>query len=172
MKNMALSALFFCNVAFTEEVSENSGINEVFSAFFESIKNKDKASFLNLFHPSNVAWVGVYSDESIEILRSRYGKEVFKPKDVSSTPTEFIDNIVSSPFEITEEYHNVKVFGDSNVATVIFDYSYFLGDFKSNWGLETWLLVKTDNGWKISAVNFSMTYSTEPWPEPPKESDK
>jgi len=172
VKYLALCALLFSHTALTKEISKDSEISELFSTFFESIENKDKDSFLNIFHPINVSWVGVYSEESIKILHSRYGKDVVKPKDVASTPTDFIDNIIKSPFDITEKYNNVSVIEDGNIATVTFDYSYFLGDFKSNWGQESWLLVKTDNGWKKSAVNFSMTYSTEPWPKPPKANDE
>jgi hypothetical protein len=44
---------------------------------------------------------------------------------------------------------------------VIFDYEFFEGDFKSNWGKEAWLLAKTEKGWKISSVAFSVTLNPE-----------
>ncbi|MGQ8367212.1 hypothetical protein [Glaciecola sp. 1036] len=142
MKYLPLSALLLSHTALTKEISKDPEISELFATFFESIENKNKDSFLNIFHPINVSWVGVYSEESIKILCSRYGKDVFKPKDVASTPTDFIDNIIKSPFDITEKYYNVSVIEDGNIATLTFDYSYFLGDFKSNWGQESGFLLK------------------------------
>ena len=167
MKYLVFIALFFSNTVLANDLGKHPDIKQVFDTFSTAIADKDKDAFLALFLPENVSWVGVYSDESLAILRSRYSKDVFKPKEVSSNPADFITNIVNSPFQITEQYGNVKLTKDNDIATVTFDYAYYLGEFKSNWGLESWLLVNTDSGWKISAVNFSMTYSTEPWPEPP-----
>lgn len=169
LPNFVLSSLLFSNLSFANEQISDPELKSVFDAFFDAIENKDKDQFLSLFHPQGVSWVGVYSDESIQILRERYGKDVFKPKAVPSSPEAFIDNIVTSPFEIKETFSDLKVFSDDNIASMHFNYIYFLGDFKSNWGQEGWQLIKTDDGWKINAVNFSMTYNTAPWPTPPKK---
>lgn len=168
MKKLIIFLLFLIpHISFANEEITDSEIKSVFDNFFNAIRNKDKQKFLSLFHSKSVSWVGVYSDESIQILRDRYGKEVFKPKAVPSTPEAFIDNIINSPFKIRETYSNLKVFNDDSIAAIYFDYIYYLGEFKSNWGQEGWQLIKTDEGWKIHAVNFSMTYNTAPWPKPP-----
>lgn len=163
-----LLAILICLSPVTSGAFYDPALGTVFNAFFEAIKYKDKDRFLHLFHPEAVSWVGVYSDESITILRQRYGNGEHKPKAVPASPEAFIDNIVRSPFDISESWHNLEVLGDEDIATIHFDYVYYLGDFKSNWGEESWQLVKTDAGWKITGVTFSMTYNTAPWPEPPK----
>ncbi|MFT5163351.1 MAG: hypothetical protein ACI9FJ_001946, partial [Alteromonadaceae bacterium] len=39
---------------------------------------------------------------------------------------------------------------------------FFSDLYKNNWGEEAWQLVKTDDGWKINSVVFSITENQEP----------
>ena len=56
---------------------------------------------------------------------------------------------------------------DGEVAQVWFDYSFMVGSYRANWGKEAWHLVRTDAGWKIASVVWSMETNPEP-PPPPK----
>lgn len=169
MKYPALMAVLLSSPVIADDLAAPPGIEKVFNNFFHGIEQRDSQLFLSTFTQTPVSWAGVYSKETITRMREHFGSDVNKPKTTSSTPAEFIDFIVNAEFDVKETTSDVNVISDGEVASVSFSYEYFLGDFKMNWGQESWLMVRTDDGWKISAVNFSMTFSTEPFPEPPEK---
>ncbi len=56
-----------------------------------------------------------------------------------------------------EEFEGIEIHTDGGVASVYFDYKFYLNSELQNWGAESWLLVRSETGWKIQAVNFSYT---------------
>ncbi len=146
--------------------TENHEIRAVIKAFDETIQNKDKEQFLDLFIEKGVSWVGVFSEEDFvvqsEIIK-KYNKDNNENHVVTryfvSSPQKFIEHIVSEKTSSKEEFTNVQINSDGNIATVYFDYVFYRDNKKQNWGSESWQLVKTTKGWKINAVNFS--YNTK-----------
>ena len=57
-----------------------------------------------------------------------------------------------------EEFSNIRILTDRNIATVYFGYVYYNDNKKQNWGSESWQLVQTTKGWKIQAVSFSLNF--------------
>lgn len=142
-------------------------IEAVIERFRSAIINKDKDAFLKLFLKEDITWSGVLPDASVEVLyASRPKPEMPRPhKTFSSNPRDFIDFIVKAPGRVEETFDNVRIDSDGDVAQVWFDYSFKLGDYKQNWGKESWQMVRTESGWKIAAAVWSQELNPVP---PPK----
>ncbi|MCO4798859.1 MAG: hypothetical protein KC484_06570 [Colwelliaceae bacterium] len=150
--------------------SDEQALREIVKSFETSIINKNKSKFMKLFVDGTVSWIGVYtktdyenelkwanSKEGIE-LKLKIGDKFREPaKYRHSTPEIFIDSIIDNTKQPREEISNVKIISDGEVATIHFDYIFYDGDKINNSGKENWQLINSGNGWKINAVNFSIS---------------
>jgi len=143
-------------------------IQQVIETFRTSLIKKDKETFLQLFLKDDITWTGVTTDGSIEMLyASRPKPEMARPKKFfNSTPRAFIEMVAKEPMPAEETFSNVRIDTDGEVAQVWFDYSFLDGGYRSNWGKESWQLVRTGKGWKIAAVVWSQEINPVP---PPKK---
>lgn len=146
----------------------NKAINEVIETFRTAIINKDRDAFLKLFFKDDITWAGVTTDASIEhMYATRPDPKLKRPhKTFSSTPVKFIGRIVEDKAKIEETFSNVRIDTDGDVAQVWFDYSFITDGYKQNWGKESWQMVRTETGWKIAAVIWSMEFNQQPPPKP------
>ena len=100
------------------------------------------------FEEDKVSWVG----------NGSFGKQF-------DTPSGFIKMLQSTDKSYREDFHNIAIRNDDYIATITFDYGFFVNNQLSNWGKESWMLIKQDNKWKITAVNYSMVLPhQEPYP--------
>lgn len=155
--------------AAAQGADSNNAIHEVIETFRTAIINKDKDAFLKLFLKDDITWAGVTLDASIERLYATRPDPAMKrpPKSFSSNPVKFIDGIIKDKGTSEETFSNVRIDTDGDVAQVWFDYSFIYDGYKANWGKESWQMVRTENGWKIAAVIWSMEFNQQP---PPKRS--
>ncbi|MCG7565349.1 hypothetical protein MHM95_03480 [Pseudoalteromonas sp. CnMc7-15] len=130
-------------------------IVKVVDDFMLAIKNKDEQSFTDLFYSNNVPWLGVNPEKRKGNLPSNDGI-------IYATHLGFIGWIASSEENIEEKYWDLTIKSDGEIASVYFKYSFHIGDYKMNWGDETWDLIKTIDGWKIVSVIYSATYNPNP----------
>lgn len=141
-------------------------IEAVIKAFGKAIADRDKEAFMRLFLREDITWVGVYTDGSVARYRASLKDPTQPtPKAESGTPRRFIEGIVRAPEARTETFDNVRIDTDGEMAQVLFDYSFMVGDYRNNWGKESWQLVRTENGWKIAAVIWSAEENPEPRPK-------
>jgi len=143
-------------------------IGQLVETFRVSLIKKDKDSFLKLFYSDTIPWIGVTTDKSL--ARQNAAKKDPKKPDAgklfaSSNPRDFIEGIVKSPNALEETFENIRIDSDGDVAQVWFDYSFVDDGHKANWGKESWHLVRTSEGWKISSVIWSMEFNPEPAPK-------
>ena len=143
--------------------SEDQDIKAVIKTFEESIQNKDRELFLGLFLEKGVSWVGVFSEKIMEErialvkeINKKENKNIEVTRKFLSSPQDFIESIISEEGPSKEEFSNIQIHSDKNIATVYFDYAYYKDNKKQNWGSESWQLVQTTKGWKIQAVSFSI----------------
>jgi hypothetical protein len=142
-----------------EQQKELQAIKLVLETFRLSIIDKDKDRFIALFYAEDIPWLGVFSDTSLQFIQQKHPKIRQVAKDTYSN---FIDGIVKNPQSIEEKFWNVTIQTDQYIASVHFDYSFHLGDYKSNWGQEAWQLIKTEQGWKINSVIWTMIANQQP----------
>lgn len=156
-KLVSLMVVSFLLLPLCSYASEKE-ISAIVDAFGISIKEKDKTTFLSLFVEEGLSWIGVFSeDEYGKLKKNDGGKGNIPGKLFHGGPEQFIDWVVGLEGTPREEFEGIKIFTDGDVAAVYFDYKFYLNSELQNWGAESWLLVKSEAGWKIQAVNFSFT---------------
>ncbi|MFC5458485.1 nuclear transport factor 2 family protein [Massilia niabensis] len=154
------TALFFSvpQSAMAQSLADSrQKIDALIETFRQAIINKDTAGFMQLFLREDITWTAVYSDGSVD----RYNASLKDPKEPrgtkiqNSSPRKFIESIARAKETMAETFSNVRIDTDGDVAQVWFDYTFIAGDYKNNWGKESWQLVRTEAGWKIAAVVWS-----------------
>lgn len=133
----------------TAQISDKEQIEQVVEQFQQGIETKNLEEFLSLFvEESKVSWVGNGS------LGQLFG-----------SPSEFIQMLQSTDKNYREDFHNLQIWNDDLIAVVTFDYGFFGNEQLSNWGKESWMLIKQNGDWKITSVNFSMILpQQQPYP--------
>ena len=138
--------------------ADKQQIDAIVETFRSAIIKKDTASFMKLFLHEGITWTGVFTGHAVEreYANRPDPKLPRPPKYFNSSPRKFIENIAKAANARAETFDNVRIDTDGDVAQVWFDYS-FLADGKvQNWGKESWQMVRTEAGWKIAAVVWSM----------------
>ena len=146
-----------CNAA----VPDRASIADVIQSFRTAIIQRDKPRFLGLFITPDLPWQSVVSDKSLVEMRSvdpKKDKLRFNPK---NNPTSFIDFVVTSKATSEETFSNVAIDGDGDVATVTFDYTFLADGRATNSGKECWLLVRSETGWTIMTLAWSVELAQE-----------
>jgi ketosteroid isomerase-like protein len=152
-----LSASSLCAAAQTDHPE----IRAVIETFRTAIIQRDKPRFLNLFVKPDLPWQSVLSDKGLAQVKVDHPEAIkakFKP---DNNPTDFIDSIVKSEHPSEETFSNIRIDADNDVATVTFDYAFLSDGRSTNWGKECWLLVRTEDGWKITTLAYSITLTKE-----------
>lgn len=136
-----------------------AAIRQVVETVRTSIIGKDKARFTGLFfseNPERVNWQLVNDDARLARTRS-VKPDAKKARYIpESNYLSFIDSVVSSTKSSEEVFSNVRIDTDGEIASVDFDYSYLEDGRQTNWGREMWQLVRTEDGWKIISVIWTI----------------
>ena len=69
---------------------------------------------------------------------------------------EFAKSLGTNPAALEETFDHVRIETDGTVGMVWFDYRFIKDGKQSNHGVETWQVVRDSDGWKISAMLFSV----------------
>lgn len=130
-------------------------ITNVMHDFMQAIMNKDSVTFYSLFHVEPIAWAGTYKDktQATRLQKNSKAKSYFR-----DDYKDFIRGIIGDKESSEEKFYNVKIVCDESIASLSFDYSFWFDGKKSNWGKESWGLIKTEGKWKITSVLFSMEF--------------
>jgi hypothetical protein len=137
-------------------------IEAVIESFRAAIIDKDKARFTGLLLHENITWQSVIGESNFSRLREKKPEAVKAKIDLKRTPVTFIDGIVSSPDRSEEQFRNVRIETDGDVASVFFDYSFLNNGRETNHGKEAWHLLRTEQGWKIASVVWSVNWTPKP----------
>lgn len=170
MNRFLVATMMLCGSAFSpryamaQAADSKAQIERVIENFRSSIVNKDEEAFLKLFMKEDVTFAGVTTDASIERLyANRPQPQMKRPSKLySTTPRKFISGIAKNEAKVDEIVSNVRIESDGDVGQVWFDYSFVNGSYKKMWGKESWLVVRTGDGWKIAGVVSSQEFNPTP----------
>jgi len=133
----------------------NRDVRLVAARFQHAIRHRDKAEFLSLFlNPAATNWQEVMSMKAS--AREASSKGVKAAYDPGNTPIAFIDSIVARKGNAEEDFGNIRISGDEDSAAMSFDYAFKSDGVVLNAGMEHWLLVNTNSGWRIVSVAWSV----------------
>ena len=160
---MKILSLAMCSLALALPVAPvhaavaDPEIQAVIESFRTSIIQRDRERFLSLFVQADVPWQSVVDDQSLAQIKLKRPEAIKARFKQENNPVAFIDGIVKSKNTSEETFSNVKIDSDGEVAAVSFDYQFLSNGRPTNWGKECWLMVRTEQGWKITTVAYSVT---------------
>ena len=112
----------------------------------------DKTALEGMFVAEGGSWFEVLGEDAYRHIKAK------KP-DLSRVHADnhrhFAAFIGDSKQPIEEQFSNVRIQSDGAVASVYFDFVFLVDGKRNNVGSETWQLVHTGEGWKISAMAYS-----------------
>lgn len=137
----------------TASADATADVRQVVDRFRAAIVAKDAPTLKALFLPGHDSWFSVDSEAE---HRRRLAKNPAAPRLHPSNSTRFADSIASDKVSTEETFENVKIHADDAIASVHFDYVFLLDGKPTNRGQEAWQLVRTDDGWKIVSLVYSV----------------
>lgn len=158
----SLFSVLFVALSFTASVhageapadahaADRAQIQKVVDGFKAAIIAKDGKAVRGMFLPGG-SWLMAIDKTSLAKVRAKHPEAKAL---VPGSYEEFASFVGSAPKPIEEIFSNVRIQTDGIVGTVYFDYRFEVEGKATNHGAETWQLVHTDDGWKISAMLYS-----------------
>ena len=136
-----------------------AAIEQVVEAFRTSIIRKDKPTYMGLFFsdkPEQIGWQFVSEDTRLAHIRKGKPDAIKARRIPANNFVSLIDAAVATPEPREETFDNVRIDTDGEIASVSFDYTFLANGKPSNWGREMWQLVRTEQGWKIYSVVYTI----------------
>jgi len=136
-------------------IAAKAEINQLVDTFKAAVIAKDGAKLGTLFVAENSSWFSAMDSASLERTRAKKpdAKRVRAEPDAYKGFTTFVGGTTHT---IEETFDNVRIDTDGIVGSVYFDYVFLLDGKPTNHGNETWQVVRTDEGWKINAMLYSV----------------
>lgn len=160
--SLCLTALAGCQTTpamSSTNLADVTAIEQVVESFRTSLVNKDKATYMALFFsdkPEDIGWQFVSEDTRLEHIRKTKPDAIKARQIPSNNFMSLIDGAIAAKGPREETFSNVRIDTDGEIASVSFDYSFLADGKKTNWGKEMWQLVRTEKGWKIFSVVYSI----------------
>ncbi len=136
-----------------------AAVDRVVEAFRAAIVNRDKAAYMDLFFsdkPEEVGWQAVVDDARLQTVKQSRPQAIKARRIPTNNFVSLIDSVVSSKTTEEERISNVRIHTDGEVASAVFDYIYLSDGIATNQGSEHWQLVRTEVGWKIFSVVYTI----------------
>jgi hypothetical protein len=134
-------------------------IEHVLKSFGQALAEKNKALYMSLFFsdkPEEVGWQYVSEDARLSQIRKTKPDAIKARRIPGNNFISLIDESVGTVESREEKFFNVQIDTDGEIASVLFDYEFYAAGKKTNWGKEHWQLVRTEKGWKIFSVVYTI----------------
>ena len=148
---------------------DEAAIRQVVESFRTAIIAKDKPAYMRLFFsdkPEQIGWQFVSEDTRLAHIRQGKPDAIKARRIPANNFVALIDGVVATKEPREETIENLTVDTDGEIAAVAFDYSFLANGRKTNWGREMWQLVRTEDGWKIYSVVYTIR---DQWSEAPAQ---
>lgn len=135
------------------DAAAEAQLREVIRRFDAAIVARDGATLRSLFLPQPSAWASVLGEADYARLKERRpeAKRV-RP----NTYERFAAMVETAKLPQRERFSDIDIRTDGAMASVSFDYVYEEDGVAQNRGIESWQLVKLDDGWKIVSMLYSV----------------
>ena len=121
--------------------SDRDAVVQVVNDLFDAMRRQDGQA-MRALHMPEVALVRVPENAAPTV---RLG-----------SPDAFINSIVNAPAEPRERMWDAEVRIDGNLATLWAPYDFHLGDNFSHCGVDALQLVRTNTGWRIASIAYTV----------------
>ena len=127
-------------------------IQALVTTFQKAIVAKDGDMLVSLFLPAGSNWWSGFDDKTYAKVKARKPDAARANAGDAAKFAQFVKTTTHAPEEV---FSNIHIQTDGNIGTVYFDYVFLLDAKPTNHGVETWQVIRTDAGWKISAMLYS-----------------
>jgi hypothetical protein len=134
-------------------------IQQVMDEFHEAVTSHNGARLTKLFLPQGSVWLNVLTDKAYKHALEQNPSTV---KVKVGSYEDFAKVVSTTTKNLDPRHTNVIIHTNGTVATVYFDFVFYIDGQPENQGSETWQLVKGTDGWRIAALS----YSSEPFNQP------
>ena len=141
------------HAANTNADADVAAIRQVVQQFQTAIVARDGKTLGSLFVPEGGAWLSALDERTYAAVKAR---NPAAPRMMPSTWQKFADFVQHAAKPVEERFHDVRIDTNGTVASVWFDFDFLVDGKVTNQGSETWQLVRTDDGWKINAMLYSI----------------
>lgn len=140
MKNIYLVVLILSFSITDLMAQEEKEIEKVIATLFKGMKAKDGEKVQKLFHPDAMMQTVVAGENGATLG--------------SNTVSEFIDRISTTPegTVLDERIVEYQIKVDGQMASAWTPYEFYVNDTFSHCGVNSFQLIKTSDGWKITYV--------------------
>jgi hypothetical protein len=133
------------------DAADYAQIQRLVDHFKDAIHTKNGDAMRGMLLPGGT-WADVLDKDSFAKARAvKTGVQQFTTGDLEKL-AKFVG---TAPKPIDEIFDNVHIETDGIIGTVSFNYKFLMDSKLMNHGVETWQLVHTEDGWKISAMLYS-----------------
>lgn len=136
-----------------KHAADRAAIQKVVEQFQAAIVAHDGKTLGSLFLQDHDSWLSVLDEKTWLEAKARKpdAKKIRK-----SSWRAFADMIQEDKDPVEERFYNVRIDTNGAIASVYFDFDFLAGGKVVNRGAESWQMVRAEDGWKISAMLFSI----------------
>lgn len=140
MKHLIILSLMFSFFAFPAKAQEEENVKQVIASMFVGMKEKNPDLVRQSFHP-DASMQTVIAGESGATLGS-------------NSVQDFVNRIATTPANtvLDERILDYQIKIDGQMASVWTAYEFYVNDGFSHCGVNSFQLIKTAEGWKITYV--------------------
>lgn len=143
--------------AAVEARSDAAEIGDVIKRFDAAIRGQDLDALKSLFHGNTISWRATGHPAS----RTWIEKATNAP--VAALEDQGAHQLIGAPemkgLALAERFGPPTIVSDGQLATVTFRYAFTEDDKVTNWGAESWQMIKGASGWRI--VNLLFSYNLQ-----------
>ena len=128
-------------------------LGQVVEAFRHAMFVKDGGAIRGMFLPGG-SWFKVLDPASLAAAQTR------NPEAKQVNPGSYEDLasfLETTAASIEETFENVRIETDGTAGMVWFDYRFISQGKQDHHGVETWQVIRASDGWKISAMLYSVS---------------
>ena len=160
---LALSVLVFsisltmplhaAEVPVDARASARAEVQQLVESFRHAIVVKDGEAVRGMFLPGGSGFRALDRTSLAAVREKNPDARQFNPWSYE----EFAKTLETTSVKLEETFDNVQIDTDGTVGMVWFDYRVIKDGKQTNHGVETWQVVRESDGWKISAMLYSVT---------------
>jgi hypothetical protein len=153
MKYLAIICVLLASLAQPARADAVKDIDQIVQQFQAAIIAKDGKALDALFLEKDNSWLTVWDDTVYPEVKA---KKPDAPRVRPDNYKDFSAFVSASKVPVEEKFYNVKINTNGFVASVYFDFDFLIDGKVTNRGSESWHMVNTNGGWKISSMIYSM----------------
>lgn len=137
--------------------ADTAAIEKVITDFQTAIKTKNPLLLSSLLVNNRILFSSPAPPGQIKMVNEKFDANFDGLRNGGAE--DFIQFIGSEKKAIEERFFNVKIVQDGHAAFVTFDYDFLEDGAVTNYGIETWQMMKSRDGkWKIASVYWTMNF--------------